>query len=502
MYFSSLFSQEITGTWKGGGYVWSTDICDFTITTSVEGVENGAFVSLEPGGVNCNDLNVFSSNLVAGSLGLKVLFRENENNTESGVLKFVFSKPVRDPILHIDQLGEWDYLTLFKAVSISVKLTLDSSGLTLTQLSGNGSHFNVSENSIDRTISRTFDKASTDMTFKECGISSQGSAAGSVQINGTVNEVSFLFEVNSIDELNQDSVVFAWEVSCVNDIDGDGVADLDDLDDDNDGILDVDELKGNLLLDTDNDGLIDSIDRDSDNDGCYDVLEAGYDDPDQNGTLGSAPDQVDSEGRIIGEVQGYSLLNDLDMNSVPDFQEQRVVVYLVQPKDKDINGGDDAVISASVEGAASLQWQVSYNSGITWFDIQEDSVFSGVTSENLSLSSVPLAFNGYLFRLKDEFCGIENFSKEAGLKVSLSYPKFFTPNNDYKNDYWGIKGLEGSSYVIIIYNRYGKMLKTLTNNSKGWDGRFNNELMPSSDYWFKYRNSEGAQLIGHFTLKQ
>jgi len=55
------------------------------------------------------------------------------------------------------------------------------------------------------------------------------------------------------------------------DSDGDGIADVDDLDDDNDGIPDLVEGTG----DTDGDGIPDSLDLDSDNDGLTDTFEAG-----------------------------------------------------------------------------------------------------------------------------------------------------------------------------------------------------------------------------------
>ncbi|MEZ4840361.1 MAG: Calx-beta domain-containing protein [Flavobacteriaceae bacterium] len=54
------------------------------------------------------------------------------------------------------------------------------------------------------------------------------------------------------------------------DTDGDGVADVDDLDDDNDGILDT--VEG--TTDSDGDGLVNSLDLDSDNDGIPDNVEA------------------------------------------------------------------------------------------------------------------------------------------------------------------------------------------------------------------------------------
>ena len=54
------------------------------------------------------------------------------------------------------------------------------------------------------------------------------------------------------------------------DTDGDGVADICDLDDDNDGVLD--SVEGNT--DTDTDGIVNRLDLDSDNDGIPDNIEA------------------------------------------------------------------------------------------------------------------------------------------------------------------------------------------------------------------------------------
>ena len=66
------------------------------------------------------------------------------------------------------------------------------------------------------------------------------------------------------------------------DFDRDSIPDISDLDDDNDGILDTDEGDG----DDDNDGILNKFDLDSDGDGCKDVIEAGYDDPNNDGIVG------------------------------------------------------------------------------------------------------------------------------------------------------------------------------------------------------------------------
>lgn len=85
----------------------------------------------------------------------------------------------------------------------------------------------------------------------------------------------------------------------------------------------------------------------------------------------------------------------------------------------------------------------------------------------------------------------------------MMYRNFFTPNGDGINDYWNIIGSSGRTNVqIMIYDRYGKLVKNLRGDSIGWDGTFNNNPMPSSDYWFELITEEGKKLKGHFSLKR
>jgi gliding motility-associated-like protein len=90
----------------------------------------------------------------------------------------------------------------------------------------------------------------------------------------------------------------------------------------------------------------------------------------------------------------------------------------------------------------------------------------------------------------------------------VGYPKFFTPNADGFNDFWNVKGIETLvDPVIFIFDRYGKLLKQLDQNTLGWDGTYIGNPMPSSDYWFKMEYSRDEQgivvaktLRTHFSL--
>jgi gliding motility-associated-like protein len=88
----------------------------------------------------------------------------------------------------------------------------------------------------------------------------------------------------------------------------------------------------------------------------------------------------------------------------------------------------------------------------------------------------------------------------------VGYPKFFTPNGDGFNDSWNISSLsEQANSKIFIFNRYGKLLKQIDPRGNGWDGVYNGENMPSSDYWFNVEYIEGnvsKVFRSHFTLKR
>jgi gliding motility-associated-like protein len=46
------------------------------------------------------------------------------------------------------------------------------------------------------------------------------------------------------------------------------------------------------------------------------------------------------------------------------------------------------------------------------------------------------------------------------------------------------------------------LLKQLSPNSLGWDGTYNGQTMPNSDYWFTLSLENEKHITGHFSLKR
>lgn len=83
-------------------------------------------------------------------------------------------------------------------------------------------------------------------------------------------------------------------------------------------------------------------------------------------------------------------------------------------------------------------------------------------------------------------------------------PNRFSPNADGVNDTWLIPSLAEvyPNSVVSIYDRYGKLIKQyLGAESDGWDGTYQGNKLPSTDYWYQITIKEiDREYTGHFTL--
>lgn len=147
-------------------------------------------------------------------------------------------------------------------------------------------------------------------------------------------------------------------------------------------------------------------------------------------------------------------------------------------------------------------------------------VIESISSDGYQLEVITTEQGDFQYSLDDVFYQTSNvFNVEGGLyniyvqgrdgcgKVSMEYihfviPKFFTPNNDGTNDTFDLKGIEYySSSKVVIFDRYGKLLKSAKNQPFSWNGTYNSENLPSDDYWYNI-TIENQVFQGHFTLKR
>lgn len=139
---------------------------------------------------------------------------------------------------------------------------------------------------------------------------------------------------------------------------------------------------------------------------------------------------------------------------------------------------------------------VVYVSGSGDYEYSLDGI--NYQTNNIFNNLNPGVYNVYI----NDVNGCGEIIKEVSL---LGIPNYFTPNGDGFNDTWNIKGITeyyNSKSIIYIFDRYGKLIKHLSPHSNGWDGTYNGNPLPASDYWYNIKLEDGRVFKGHFSLKR
>jgi gliding motility-associated-like protein len=234
------------------------------------------------------------------------------------------------------------------------------------------------------------------------------------------------------------------------DMDNDGVPNYLDLDADNNGIYDLTEsganptdannngvLDGNpaafgsngfsnaleigadsgslafAVANTDGDNSFNFADADNDNDDCSDVLEAGYSDANGDGFLGSGnPVLVNINGIVTGPPNGYSVPNPLFNIATP-------IIIETQPSNFVSCELQNAVFLIVTNAGVNYQWQVSVD-GVNFANISNNSVYSGATTDSLTITGLTPAMDGNIYKvlmgISGNVCG--KISNQAMLTVN------------------------------------------------------------------------------------
>ena len=143
---------------------------------------------------------------------------------------------------------------------------------------------------------------------------------------------------------------------------------------------------------------------------------------------------------------------------------------------------------------------INLNLGIGAYEYAIDDEFGSYSDEGL-FDNLTTGIHT-LFIRDIRGCGTENYTFSI-----LSYPKFFTPNNDGTNDTWKISGFDKTLYSfseISIFNRFGSLIFKIDENNEEWDGSFQGKKLPSNSYWFQAIltdiNGLSIEKTGNFSL--
>ena len=88
----------------------------------------------------------------------------------------------------------------------------------------------------------------------------------------------------------------------------------------------------------------------------------------------------------------------------------------------------------------------------------------------------------------------------------ITIPNVFTPNGDQANEVWWIDVKMGKSIEVMIFNRWGNLMHTMTTFDDRWNGTSNGNEVADGVYFYKYHiegiNGDVLEGHGHLTLER
>ncbi|TYP70445.1 T9SS type B sorting domain-containing protein [Aquimarina intermedia] len=134
--------------------------------------------------------------------------------------------------------------------------------------------------------------------------------------------------------------------------------------------------------------------------------------------------------------------------------------------------------------------------GFYQFAIETDGVLSSYQESNVFSK---LSTGAHTVYIKDSNGCLPIRTKEI---LIIDIPEFFTPNGDGINDSWQVDGLgadDMKNALIYIFDKHGKLIKQVVIDGSGWDGTYNGNPLPKSQYWYLIEFGN-KKIKGSFTL--
>ena len=145
----------------------------------------------------------------------------------------------------------------------------------------------------------------------------------------------------------------------------------------------------------------------------------------------------------------------------------------------------DFEIDSIIELNTSIRLTNNSDNEISWYWNFGNQTYSTIEEPTLIYDEEG-NFNINLEVLNEDGCS-DTISKNILVlnNLVLFVPNAFTPNGDYKNDFFQVSALNYQIFELNVYNSYGKLLFSTTDPNIGWDGTYKEKLVQMGSYVVK-----------------
>lgn len=165
----------------------------------------------------------------------------------------------------------------------------------------------------------------------------------------------------------------------------------------------------------------------------------------------------------------------------------------------DLNNDGDFEDSDEFVGTA-----IAFDGFVKFANIQIPPSLNRVGMARLRIRARPLepfTFNESCMRVAD-IGETEDYSLNISESHSLAASEVVTPNNDGKNDYFVIRGINADySNFLVIIDGLGRKIKEFKNYQNDWPGSSDPKALPKGTYYYQFKNGPNS-INGFFVVNK
>jgi gliding motility-associated-like protein len=158
-----------------------------------------------------------------------------------------------------------------------------------------------------------------------------------------------------------------------------------------------------------------------------------------------------------------------------------------------LNYDFDVLLSATLMASEQGEWTVESGSG----------KFDDIRLPGARVSSLSTGENRFKWSVDNGVCPV--VSDEVIVFVNdLLIPTLITPNNDNRNDYFVLKGLENLGKTeLVIFDKNGIMMFKTNNYNNDWNGvDSDGNPLQEDTYYFIIRSENGHSASGYLVIRR
>ena len=166
-----------------------------------------------------------------------------------------------------------------------------------------------------------------------------------------------------------------------------------------------------------------------------------------------------------------------------------------------VDAGPDQILDFTFETILTASELKSDETG-EWIVLSGNGVFSDINSSNTAVNDLSLGQNVFLWSVENGVCSVS--SDIVNILINdLVIPTLITPNQDGKNDYFVIRGIETLGKTgLTIFNRWGIRVYNNDNYTNNWDGKDENgKILADDTYFFILKPEKISTIKGYIVIK-